>query len=123
MNIELDMHNSDMWHDWQKASSFNFKKDDIFILGIDRQSSSDIYKVENVKPIYRGEIELSKYDSNDQSWEYAHCWPLRSEVFWIRPLKYNSNIHDFCICKRCNALNKWAAPNQKDGSYICFECR
>ncbi len=28
-----------------------------------------------------------------------------------------------CICKRCNSKNDFAAPNQKDGSYVCFECR
>jgi len=27
------------------------------------------------------------------------------------------------ICKKCNAKNDYAEPNQKDGSYVCFECR
>lgn len=28
-----------------------------------------------------------------------------------------------CVCKRCNMFNDCAAPNQKDGSYLCYECR
>lgn len=28
-----------------------------------------------------------------------------------------------CICTRCRARNEWAAPNRKDGTYVCFECR
>lgn len=28
-----------------------------------------------------------------------------------------------CICKRCKSLNEFAAPNQPDGKYLCYECR
>ena len=28
-----------------------------------------------------------------------------------------------CVCKRCHSLNQYAAANQKDGSYVCYECR
>ena len=28
-----------------------------------------------------------------------------------------------CICKKCNAKNDYAEPNQSDGTYLCFECR
>lgn len=28
-----------------------------------------------------------------------------------------------CVCKRCNMLNQYAAPNQKDGTYLCYGCR
>jgi hypothetical protein len=28
-----------------------------------------------------------------------------------------------CVCKRCNASNPWAAPNQPNGEYLCYECR
>lgn len=27
------------------------------------------------------------------------------------------------ICKKCNMKNDFGAPNQKDGSYICYVCR
>lgn len=26
-------------------------------------------------------------------------------------------------CSRCNSRNDYAASNQKDGSYVCYECR
>ena len=26
-------------------------------------------------------------------------------------------------CSSCNALNEYAEPNQKDGTYRCYECR
>lgn len=35
----------------------------------------------------------------------------------------SSKGNDFCICKRCNAKHTYVAANQKDGSYVCFECR
>lgn len=28
-----------------------------------------------------------------------------------------------CVCKKCNTSNEYAAPNQDDGTYICFGCR
>jgi hypothetical protein len=28
-----------------------------------------------------------------------------------------------CVCSRCNSKNDYAEPNQKDGTYVCFECR
>lgn len=28
-----------------------------------------------------------------------------------------------CVCFRCNNKNEFAEPNQKDGRYLCFECR
>ena len=27
------------------------------------------------------------------------------------------------ICRRCNSENPYAEANQKDGTYVCFECR
>lgn len=26
-------------------------------------------------------------------------------------------------CKKCNAYNQYAAPNQADGTFICYSCR
>lgn len=28
-----------------------------------------------------------------------------------------------CICMRCGMKNPEAAPNRKDGKYVCYECR
>lgn len=28
-----------------------------------------------------------------------------------------------CVCRKCNAKNEYANPNQPDGSYVCYECR
>jgi hypothetical protein len=28
-----------------------------------------------------------------------------------------------CNCRKCNMKNEFAAPNQKDGSYVCYTCR
>lgn len=28
-----------------------------------------------------------------------------------------------CICTKCNAKNEFAVPNQRNGTYVCFECR
>lgn len=28
-----------------------------------------------------------------------------------------------CVCKKCNSMNVHAEPNQKDGTYVCYECR
>ena len=28
-----------------------------------------------------------------------------------------------CNCKRCGAANEYAAPNQADGTYLCYGCR
>lgn len=28
-----------------------------------------------------------------------------------------------CTCTKCNTLNEYAAPNKKDGTYVCFSCR
>lgn len=30
---------------------------------------------------------------------------------------------DGCNCRKCNGKNPYAEPNQKDGSYLCYECR
>lgn len=27
------------------------------------------------------------------------------------------------VCKTCNSMNEYTEPNQKDGSYVCFNCR
>lgn len=27
------------------------------------------------------------------------------------------------VCKKCNMKNEFGAPNQKDGSYVCYVCR
>lgn len=27
------------------------------------------------------------------------------------------------VCRKCHERNQYAAPNQKDGSYICYGCR
>lgn len=49
------------------------------------------------------------------------CVPKLDSNFIESKLSHPSNG---CICKRCNALNPFAVPNQKDGvNYICFECR
>ena len=35
-----------------------------------------------------------------------------------------SNVNNGgCCCKRCGSRNEYAEPNQKDGSYFCYECR
>lgn len=34
-----------------------------------------------------------------------------------------SNWVNGCVCKKCNTSNEYAAPNQDDGTYICFGCR
>lgn len=28
-----------------------------------------------------------------------------------------------CVCRKCNSKNEYAEPNQKDGTYVCYECR
>jgi hypothetical protein len=28
-----------------------------------------------------------------------------------------------CNCRKCNQNNPYAAPNRKDGSYVCYTCR
>lgn len=28
-----------------------------------------------------------------------------------------------CVCKKCNAKNEYAEPNEPDGSYVCYDCR
>ena len=47
---------------------------------------------------------------------------------WIKEWKYSSGINAvreniILQCKTCNVINEYAEPNQKDGSYICFNCR
>lgn len=39
------------------------------------------------------------------------------------PPAHNKKVSTGSICKRCNSMNSYAEPNQKDGSYVCYECR
>lgn len=34
----------------------------------------------------------------------------------------NTTQPKIVICKECNTQNEYALPNQKDGSYICYNC-
>lgn len=45
-----------------------------------------------------------------------------NEQWSLLPLNHISS-NSACICKKCNAQNEFALPNQKDGTYVCFECR
>lgn len=28
-----------------------------------------------------------------------------------------------CVCKLCNMTNEYAVPNQKDATYVCYNCK
>ncbi len=41
----------------------------------------------------------------------------------VGKVKCSTPVSKPVICRRCNAKNDFANPNQADGSYLCFECR
>ena len=65
-------------------------------------------------------------------WLMGHSWlfgpnqiyyPQSNFRLWVRGEESPVASKGGCICKRCHSLNQYAAANQKDGSYVCFECR
>ena len=52
-----------------------------------------------------------------------YLWSVEEED-WYRGADYDGPIpKNICICKKCNMKNEHAEANQKDGSYICYNCR
>ena len=77
----------------------------------------------------KGYFDLKKW--NTAGWMPGHSWEmslrpafrvLNQMAVIAAPVKVVVAPAGVC-CKRCHALNGWAEPNQKDGSYLCFECR
>lgn len=50
---------------------------------------------------------------------------LKTDTDFAAAIQYSSKRAPAggCVCKRCNSKNEYAAANQKDGSYLCYECR
>ena len=48
---------------------------------------------------------------------------LVSELELISNPSLSKSSTTGCICRKCKTPNEFAAPNQSDGSYLCFECR
>lgn len=49
-------------------------------------------------------------------------WVFIKDICSVRPgIKIYKN--DFCSCKVCKTPHYMSAPNQKDGTFICYSCR
>lgn len=53
----------------------------------------------------------------------AKATAILKEVWGQKPAETKVAMVGGCVCKRCNQKNEYAAANQKDGSYLCYECR
>ncbi len=113
------------WLPWEPSSQIIFKTRDIFVLATLGRQANGIYLMESFND--SGISYLAKYIANNK-WESSHAWDFSDSRTTIRLLKASLNVKSQqsktgAICTRCNSINPWAGPNQKDGSYICFECR
>lgn len=50
------------------------------------------------------------------------CWLLVSKICAIQSSKVDPKS-DGCSCKTCRTFIQYAAPNQPDGTLLCFSCR
>ncbi len=116
--------NSNDYGEWELSRYAAFSTGDIFILGTHGPDNKNvIYQLK----YYRINMNSDLYFLSKKGWEADHFWNLSERETSIR-LLLNKNIlnqtnHYGMNCKRCNMKNDWAISNQKDGSYICFECR
>ncbi len=119
-----EFNNSD-WGAWQKAKNCSFKKDDVFVLDLygDDPTSEEIFIAKSDIRSSDRSVSMSKWKWGGQNWDNGHEWLMTgdSRVRFFKETISPSN--NGCVCHRCNARNEYAAPNQKDGTYICFECR
>ncbi len=70
---------------------------------------------------------VDTYDANTKPWS---GWWLFGGTSWLPCddsiiATSNGNMATAwgAVCKLCNSKNEYAAPNQSDGTYVCYECR
>ncbi len=122
----LKKFNKDDWGDWVKANTVQFQPGDIFILGANTTSSLVYKAVELPEP--NGYLKLHNWAWREQLWFGGHGWNMKTGGGIVSFFKGSGaalvkTANNGCVCRRCNARNEYAVSNQKDGSYICFECR
>ncbi len=121
--------NDNAWDSWIEIDKISLKDGDIFILGCHGKHSDGIYKLDPGHPSFSTSRNLSKWCKEEGDWDNNHAWDINSPGSYVRLLKKIEikvsaiPSQSGYVCKLCNSLNIWAGPNQKDGSYICFECR
>lgn len=108
------------------------KAGDVVTLFIQGAQQPGFYKIITVRRVTS--VATHPYDEFTCEWraDETKAWKSHSgfdssdDYFkWIKHVAVVAPTYpNGCVCKRCNSRNKWAEPNQKDGtSYICYECR
>ncbi len=126
--IQEEMKTKEFWERVSPGFQFVFKiSDSVNLVEIDKLETHDGYVDVWAHPVtgetwnsFLGMLNCLCWNAKELS-QYAKkgmVMPLEGR----QPLTAVS-VSTGCICKRCNSKNDFAAPNQKDGSYVCFECR
>jgi len=74
----------------------------------------------NVMEYYRGpKVSFSSYASDKRG-----AWVKASNIDRIvKSVRLAPDVRGGAICKLCGDVNIYAAPNQDDGSFVCYPCR
>lgn len=114
MNKKLDMKVGDIW---RYTSSLDIN--DLLYLDAKILIEKDLGRRFSLKIIKI--IKGDYFDDSSVGMTINHPKNKIEEEFnagqWI---KISSSL---LSCKKCGLINEWAKPNQKDGSYICYNCR
>jgi len=118
------------WGPWEAAQDVPVKIGDIIRLDINGDCPNErfrnIYKIEKMPSGRFRETRLSFLcDQDNLEWNPGYSWTLNhpSKIKLLLNNKTNQINTSGCICHKCKSLNIYAEANQKDGTYICFECR
>ena len=62
-------------------------------------------------------------------WDSGHQWEMSAKPRFrmliqnaIATAVVDKYAGQGCVCTKCNDRNRWAEPNQPNGTYICFAC-
>lgn len=61
----------------------------------------------------------------DNQWNEGHGWEMTEKPSFrllIIGALVDRHAGEGCVCTVCNDRNRWAEPNQPNGTYICFAC-